>query len=144
MLLNSIKMKYKTGEIKMETEEYVCLDCGHTLHLPIAALKNEKCAIRVICEGCNKDFMLGMHTTDEIGKYDAFTYEMDNGVAMLPALKVLFSRTKLPVSAADEFLKHATFKRWEQFTKLTFRYRKPILENTELVDYLQAHMLLPN
>ena len=115
-----------------------CTTCQEEYELDLDTLKNNK-TFRWQCS-CGKDIILGT-TVDGNGRVLAFTYKPGDPEAVADGLAKMLPYALLPVSVADEMIKHARFERWDDLKKLVGKYYNKLMRYQPLMELLTNNMI---
>ena len=125
---------------KQDIENFHHTDCGGEIPIDLSKLENKFDVVRVVCNNCGKQFMLGVETQDEEGTATFFMYQVFDGPETTRILTALFVQENVPFMIANELTINVRLNRLEPFQRLLKKYlaKNP---NEKIKNFVTEHLI---
>ena len=108
--------------MKTDIEHFKHSECGGVIPIDLEKLKYRFDVVRIMCDTCGKQFMLGVETQDEEGTATFFMYQVFDGPETARILSALLVQENVPFLLATELVSNIKINKIEPFKRLLKRY----------------------
>ena len=108
--------------MKPDIENFKHADCGGFIPIDLSKLENPFDVVRVVCNDCGKQFILGVETVTDTGEAGFFMYQVFDGQETARVLSALFVQENVPFMIAQELTSNIKINKIEPFKRLLTRY----------------------